>query len=134
MAITRKSKRLLDTYLVQKMNDADNTLSKSTRMRNSGFSEVSVQKNISSIENGVYYNGRVQEVLNKTGSITFSLLDQVAEEVQSEEFKSGFDTAEKVKMLKTFFDINRAVLPTIKQKETKKDGDGNVLSVWTTLN
>jgi hypothetical protein len=134
MGISIKAKTLADNYIMQKMNDTKHTLSKSTRMRNAGFAASSVDKSISEIEKGVYYNGRVQEVLNKTGTITFVLLDQVAQEVQTDAFNQDFNTLEKVKILKTFFDINRAILPTITQKETKRQIDGSVTSVWSTVN
>jgi hypothetical protein len=109
-----------------------NKLTKSKKMERAGYSPSSVEKSISKIEKGTYYNGRVQEVLDKTGSITFSLLDDIAEEVKSENFKSKYSTFEKVKMLKTFFEINKAILPTITQKETTRDENGNFRSsVWS---
>jgi hypothetical protein len=134
MGITIKAKNLADNYITQKMNDTKYTMSTSTKMRNAGFSPVSVNKNTAQIETGIYYNGRVQDVLNKTGSITFNLLDQIADEVQSDTFCKTFTTAEKVRILKTFFDIHKAIVPTITQKETKRNDDGTYSSVWTTLN
>ena len=82
-------------------------------MRLAGFSESSVNKNVSKVEKGEYYNFKVTEILNKTVHINVSLIDAIKEEVQREEFKKTYSTQEKVKILGIFVGIYQAILPNI---------------------
>lgn len=133
MALTKKSKKLIENYISEKIGDPKRKFNKSQLMRRAGYSKGSVSKSIGSIEYGEHYTKIATEILHKTGTVVTSLVNAIDEDVEAGELQN-LSFKEKVSVLKTLVQINSSLLPSITKKVTSKSDNGTKESVWAKLN
>jgi hypothetical protein len=134
MAISKKAKKLVDSYIVQKVLDPEERVNKSTKMRNAGYSEQSVSKSISTIESGKYFAEMASNLANKTGTVANYLSNSIEESVLAGELES-YDLKDKVLIYKTIIQICSVLTPSFRQK-TEVDSKNEELrkTIWSTIN
>ena len=96
-----------------------------------GFALTTVEKNV--LEKSNIYTDLSHDYINRTGFALDKVLDELTESINNGEIKD-LDIMQKVRLASTLTTIYKGLLPTYKKKETKRDIDGTITSVWTTIN
>ena len=133
MTITQKSKKLIDNYIIQKVFDPEERINKSTKMRNAGYTKESVSKSISAVESSRYFSEMATNLASKTGTVANYLSESIQRSIEAGELEE-MDLKDRVLALKTMVQICSILTPSFKQKESFKSENGELKTVWKTLN
>ena len=113
------------------MHDTEKKIPKSELAKRAGFSDISsVKKNI---ESSNYFQGKVGEIVGRVGIVTEAMLEAILEDVNIGKHLE-LSLEQKTRLFQVMVNVNKALLPTIKQKEVRQEEDGVRTTIWKTLN
>lgn len=135
MTRTKKAVRKMRNYITQKAvhrDDLENaTKTKQELMLNAGYTLSSATKN--NLENTKLYAEITSETLNKTGFVLHEFLESIESDIANN-LHLQLPLQTKIKMLSIITQIHKGLAPSYKQKQTVKEADGTLKTVWTQLN
>ena len=134
-ATTPKAKRKMRNYITQKAihrEELENhTITKAELMQNAGYSLSTASKN--NLENTKLYAEITSETLNKTGFVLHEFLESIERDIANN-LHLQLPLQTKIKLLSIITQVHKGLAPSYKQKQTIKDVDGSLKTVWTQLN
>lgn len=135
MAKTKKAEELVNNYITQKAVNFDDfndgLTSKKDLMKKAGYTDASIKSNNPELTK--LYAVKVEDLINKTGFILSEFVESVNRDVR-EGMIEDLTITQKVKTLSLLTSIFKGLSPTFKQKQTIKDEEGNVKTVWQKIN
>lgn len=110
---------------------ADKSVTKKELALQAGYSIATVESNV--LEKSNIYTDLSHDYINRTGFALNETLDEIKLSIDRGELKE-LSLIQQVRVASLLTSIYKGLLPTYKKKETKRDIDGTITSVWTTIN
>ena len=132
---TTVKRTLARNYVLNRMANAqalaEKKITKKEIALSSGYALGTVERGV--LEKTGIYTELSHDFISKVGYGLEQFLDTLTEAVNNGEHLD-LPIEKKIRATATLATIYKGLLPTFKKKETKREIDGTITSVWTTLN
>lgn len=130
MAISKKSRKLVNNYIFETATDKEDRC-KANRLRLAGFDDSTVAKQGYRVESGLYFKEQVNKMNNKVGTLMDILLDDIQDKITDEKIRQELPAKDLVLMFKSLAEIKHKFSPQLQVTE----GNDNKIkrSIWTAI-
>ena len=126
-----KARRYIQSKIVHQEELENKTMTKKQLGLDAGYALSTVENSV--LEKSNIYTDLSHEYIHRTSFSLDKVLDMIKNDVENGDMEE-LPLMQKLRAASILMTIYKGLLPTYKKKETKRDIDGTITSVWTTIN